>query len=184
MATKANAASEPQRSGLGMAAVILSMATFSLITLGGTYAIIRYIGPAPKAVPPAAHASPEAKPAEHRQNPTYPLDQFIINLGNPNDRRFLKTSVTLEIEVPDLNLAKLKGEALHKALEEFQKEQKLHEAAFKDTVIEVLSRKRVPEVATPQGKEALKVELQQRLNALTGEEEKVVKIFFTDFIVQ
>jgi flagellar FliL protein len=53
-----------------------------------------------------------------------------------------------------------------------------------DVVISVLSSKRSDELLSIDGKERLREELKGRLNALLPQDQKISKIFLTDFIIQ
>lgn len=59
------------------------------------------------------------------------------------------------------------------------------EPMIKDAVIRVLSSKKTAEVLTVDGKDQLKEELIEAINAATGlEEGPVVAVYFTEFIIQ
>ncbi|WP_104578629.1 flagellar basal body-associated protein FliL [Helicobacter felis] len=99
--------------------------------------------------------------------PLYPLTgAFVVNLISQNGRRYLKASVSLE-----LNDAKL--------LEEV----KVKETAIKDTIIEILSSKSVEEITTLKGKNKLKEEIRSNINSFLIDG-FVKNVFFTDFVIQ
>ncbi|BDQ27715.1 flagellar basal body-associated protein FliL [Helicobacter heilmannii] len=99
--------------------------------------------------------------------PLYPLDSpFVVNLITQNGRRYLKTSITLELSDPKL-------------LEEV----KVKETAIKDTIIEILSSKSIEEISTLKGKNKLKEEIRNNINSFLIDG-YVKNIFFTDFVIQ
>lgn len=93
-------------------------------------------------------------------------DPFIANLVGQNGRRYAKVSISLEMSTPEL-----------------QKEINAKLPLIKDTIIRVLSSKTFEEISTPKGKDKLKTELLQELNAfmLDG---YIKGIFFTEFVIQ
>lgn len=96
----------------------------------------------------------------------YQLDQFIVNLLTQGGRRYLKTTIALEMSVPEL-----RGEL------------DIKRVLIRDIVIEILSSKSLEEVSTTRGKEKLKEEIAERINEflLDG---GIRNIFFIDFAVQ
>ncbi|CRF41006.1 flagellar basal body-associated protein FliL [Helicobacter ailurogastricus] len=99
--------------------------------------------------------------------PLYPLDSpFVVNLITQNGRRYLKTSITLE-----LSDAKLLAEVKNK------------ETAIKDTIIEILSSKSIEEISTLKGKNKLKEEIRSNINSFLIDG-FVKNVFFTEFVVQ
>ncbi|CAE10973.1 flagellar basal body-associated protein FliL [Wolinella succinogenes] len=98
--------------------------------------------------------------------PMYALDQFIVNLTTQSGRRYLKTSINVELSQPNLTA-----------------ELDTKRAVIRDTVISILSSKSIEEISTMKGKEKLKEELIERLNEFLVDG-RIVNLFFTDFVVQ
>ncbi|PAF41232.1 flagellar basal body-associated protein FliL [Helicobacter sp. 11S03491-1] len=99
--------------------------------------------------------------------PLYPIPQpFIVNLVTQSGRRYLKTSITLELSNP-----KLLNEINAKI------------TIIQDTIIELLSSKSIEEIATTKGKERLKDEIVNKINDFLIDG-YVKNIFFTDFVIQ
>ena len=98
--------------------------------------------------------------------PIYPLDQFIVNLLSQGGAKFLKTKMDLELSGPELTA-------------ELDKKKPL----IRDIVIRTLSSKTYQEVSTNRGKEKLKDELVDKINAVLADGQ-VKNIFFTEFVVQ
>ena len=94
----------------------------------------------------------------------FPLETFIVNLQVKGS--FLKTDVQLEFaSAEEMKLADKEVPRL------------------RDTIIQILSSKTASEILTSEGKEKLKDELRQSVNGLLGGE-KVVEVYFTEFIIQ
>ncbi|EKO37493.1 MAG: flagellar basal body-associated protein [Solidesulfovibrio magneticus str. Maddingley MBC34] len=93
-----------------------------------------------------------------------PLPPFVVNLADPNARRYLK--VVLEVEVtsnPEL-------------LEE-------NKAKIRDALLMLLSSKNSQDLSTLEGKILLRKEIVDRLNQAIGQP-KVSRVYFTDFVIQ
>ena len=94
----------------------------------------------------------------------FPLETFIVNLQVKGS--FLKTDIQLEFA---------SAEEMKSADKEVPR--------LRDTIIQILSSKTASEILTSEGKEKLKDELRQSVNGLLGGE-KVVEVYFTEFIIQ
>lgn len=94
-----------------------------------------------------------------------PLPPITVNLDDPNGRRYLKLG--MEVEVNSDVAAQLKAQ----------------NSRIRDSIIMLLAGKTYGEVATPDGKVVLKAEIAARLNQILGAQ-RVVRVYFTDFIVE
>ena len=96
----------------------------------------------------------------------YPLDSFIVNIGDRDRDRYLKLKAELELST----------EAVAQELE-----QRLPQ--IRDLIISLLGSKSFDEIRSIEGKDLLREEVLQRINALlmTG---KARSVFFTEFVVQ
>ncbi len=138
--------------------------------------------PTPK---PAANAPMEMPPAS---GVMIDLGAKVVNLADPGGYRYLRVGLVLEF-APPAGYYLLKQEGAKKA-EELKKEEQsvrdevtLYRPVIDDTVIGILSNKAFGDVFTLQGKEDLKEELRKAINErLEGLE--VIRVYFTDFIVQ
>lgn len=101
-----------------------------------------------------------------RVGSVYQLDQFIVNLLAQGGRRYLKTTISLEMTNPELQ-----NEIVTKL------------PAVRDTIIDVLSSKSLEEVSTTRGREKIKEEIAQRLNEFLVDG-KIRNIFFVDYAIQ
>jgi flagellar FliL protein len=113
----------------------------------------------------------------------YVTKERVVNLADPGQLRYLKTTVVIELASPTKKAAPPKGEEYKKAQDELAKELKGKEAIVNDTITSVLSSKTSVELTKPGGRDALKDELKERLHD-TLDEYKILAIYFTDFIIQ
>ncbi|MCE3047682.1 flagellar basal body-associated protein FliL [Helicobacter kayseriensis] len=121
---------------------------------------------------PAQKAQKERPKVEERSDyarpgPIFAIpESFVVNLMGQNGRRYAKASISLEMSSPEL-----------------QKEITAKLPLIKDTIIRTLSSKTFEEISTPKGKDKLKEEITQELNAfmLDG---YIKSIFFTEFVIQ
>lgn len=94
-----------------------------------------------------------------------PLPPVTVNLSDPDGRRYLKLG--LEVEVNSDVAAQLKA----------------NDSRIRDAIIMLLAGKSYGDIATPDGKILLKAELAARLNQILGAQ-RVVRVYFTDFVVE
>ena len=92
------------------------------------------------------------------------LPAFVVNLADPNSRRYLKIVLDVEMtgnpELLEANMAKVR-----------------------DSLLLLLSSKTSQELATLEGKILLRKEIVDRLNQALGQA-KVARVYFTDFVIQ
>ncbi len=98
--------------------------------------------------------------------PMYPMDQFIVNLYNEGSSRYLKTTITFELSIPELSA-----------------EMDTKKPLIRDIVIKTLSAKTYEEISTIRGKENLKDEIAMKVNQVLSDG-KINNLFFTDFVIQ
>jgi flagellar FliL protein len=98
--------------------------------------------------------------------PIYPMDNFIVNLMSDGARRFLKCSINLEMDTPEL-----------------QPEIDSKVAPIRDIIIRILSSKTVAEVSTSKGKDKLKEEIARKINERLQAGE-IRHVYFVDFVIQ
>lgn len=157
--------------------------------------------------PAEAGASAEAKPAaaaaaaaaEHAEGgagvapkavpaPQLAITNRVFNLaGTTAGFKYVKLSVNVQFEDEGQKFGKAKGEALKKLQEEFQTEQIGAMGAFNDILTTTVSSKTAPELATTQGKEALRQELISKFNralVASGSKDHVTYVSFSDFVMQ
>jgi flagellar FliL protein len=96
----------------------------------------------------------------------YDVDPFIVNLADVPEARYLKLTVKLELDRPDVS-ADLGARV----------------PQLRDTILILLSSKDAASLRTPQGKFQLRDELTQRVNALLPKG-GIRSAYFTEFVVQ
>lgn len=99
-----------------------------------------------------------------------PLGEFLVNLADSPQMRYLKANVVLEVqgEVP---AAGGHGEGA------------ATDPKVRDAVIQVLSSKRMADLTGAEGKEKLKEDIIKAVNARM-EKAKVTEVFFNEFAMQ
>jgi flagellar protein FliL len=155
------------------------------LALGGAIAAAMVLGVIPVPFGPLAEARAAAEKAHPKPPVTvmYPTKERVVNLTDKASSRYLKVSLTLEFldhkakEPP-------KGEAVKVQQEEFAAEMSGHSAVIEDALVTTLSAKSSTELLKADGKDLLKGELIERVNHALHEEEKVVNVYFTSFIIQ
>ena len=151
------------------------LSTKLLIILGGgliflvgvnLFAYLMFSAPATYSEPKPKAQSSAPKEATDQHGPIFNLDTFIVNLLDDSGRRYLKTSINLEIS------SKLVEEEIRQKMPLVQ-----------DTLIVLLSSKSYDDVADISGKLRLRTQIINRLNNIltTG---KILKVYFTDFVIQ
>jgi flagellar FliL protein len=94
------------------------------------------------------------------------LDSFVVNLSDPMGRRYLKT--TLDVEVANAAAAAELTAAMPRV---------------KDTLLLLLSSKSFEDISSMDKKIELKNDIVSRLNQIIGKN-KVRNVYFTEFVVQ
>ncbi len=108
---------------------------------------------------------PEKEKPEARAH-IYKMDPFIVNLNDPEKLRYLKIKMEFESSESKPN-------------EEFEKRL----PQLRDTILGVLSRKNSSEILDSGGKDKLRQEMKERLNAfLTAFQ--IQNIYFSEFVIQ
>jgi len=95
---------------------------------------------------------------------TVSLPPFVVNLADPNARRYLK--IVLDVEMagnPELLEA--------------------NQAKIRDALLLLLSSKTSQDLASLEGKILLRKEIADRMNQTLGQA-KVARVYFTDFVIQ
>jgi flagellar FliL protein len=98
--------------------------------------------------------------------PLYSLDTFIVNLADAGRSRYLRVTMDLELALPT-DAGKL--------------QKKLPQV--RDSILMILPSKQFDEIASMEGKMALRDEIIAKLNSLFTRN-VVTNIFFTEFVVQ
>lgn len=107
----------------------------------------------------------KAKRAEVKS--TLALDPFLVNLADKDEIRFVKATFHLGVEEANSDASKNPVEL----------------ALMRDTIISLLSCKTSAQILSPEGKNKLREEIRDRINAVAPKA-KVQEVFIVEFIVQ
>jgi flagellar basal body-associated protein FliL len=136
---------------------------------------------AAQAKPGAAATAPKAV-----ASPQLNITGRVFNLaGNASGYKYVKLSLAVQFADEKGGFAKAKGDALTKMQAAFATENQSALSAFNDVLTTTVSSKTAADLATTQGKEALRQELITKFNqALAGSSERVTYVTFSDFVMQ
>ena len=113
------------------------------------------------------------------------LGEFILNLSDPRAKRYLKINVALELSKKDTDpgagAPAKEGEDPAKAIEA---EMNQFKPAIRDAIISTLSSKTAEELSSVEGKDQSKEQIKESVNAIFGGEREVIRVSFSNFIVQ
>ena len=124
------------------------------------------------------------------------LGDFILNLCDESQKKYLKANVAIEVSKKDTDFPEAEpakggghgghGEAAAPAdpLDAIQKEMNQFKPAIRDAVITNLSSKTSAELATTAGKELAKEQITNDINSILGGEREVLRVSFGQFIIQ
>ena len=124
------------------------------------------------------------------------LGDFILNLCDESQKKYLKVNVALEVTKKDTDFPEQvetkggghggHGEAAAPVdpMEAIQKEMNQYKPAIRDAIITNLSSKTSTELATAAGKELSKEQITNDINAILGGEREVLRVSFGQFIIQ
>jgi len=96
----------------------------------------------------------------------YPLDTFTVNLKSDAGRRYLKVTMSLELEGPELSL-----------------ELDAKSPVIRDRVIRILTSKTLEEISSKKGKQKVSNQIMDTLNAMISDG-TIRGIYFTEFVIQ
>ena len=123
------------------------------------------------------------------------LGDFILNLCDESQKKYLKVNVALEVSKKDTDFPAVDekaakggghGEAAPPVdpMEAIQKEMNQYKPAIRDAVITNLSSKTSSELATAAGKELAKEQITNDINSILNGEREVLRVSFGQFIIQ
>jgi flagellar FliL protein len=96
----------------------------------------------------------------------YPLDTFTVNLKSDAGRRYLKVTLSLELEGEELSL-----------------ELDAKSAVLRDRIIRILTSKTLEEISSKKGKQKVSEQIVNTLNSMISDGE-IKAIYFTEFVIQ
>jgi flagellar FliL protein len=153
------------------------------LALGAGVAAAIVMGVIPVPFGPLAEARALAEKAKPPVTVMYTSKERIVNLTDKSSSKYLKIALALEFIDTKLKDPP-KGAAVVAQQTEFAAEMTPHSAIIDDAVVSTLSSKSSADLIKPDGKEQLKSELIHNVNRALHDEEKVVNVYFTSFIIQ
>lgn len=166
---KAPAPEKEEKKKGGKLKLIFALVVVLAILGGGGFAAWKFFLQ-PKAADDAANATGNdtVKQEEPVQagGQLVTLDSFVVNLSDPMGRRYLKT--TMDVEVANAAAAAELTAAMPRV---------------KDTLLLLLSSKSFEDISSMDKKIELKNDIVNRLNQIIGKN-KVRNVYFTEFVVQ
>lgn len=96
----------------------------------------------------------------------YPLDTFTVNLKSDAGRRYLKATISLELDGKELSI-----ELDNKS------------PVIRDRIIRILTSKTLEEISSKKGKQKVSEQIVDTLNAMITDG-SVKSIYFTEFVIQ
>ena len=96
----------------------------------------------------------------------YPLDTFTVNLKSDTGSRYLKVTLSLELEGEELSL-----------------ELDAKMPVLKDRIIRILSSKTIEEISSKKGKSKVATQIMDTLNSMIADGQ-IRGIYFTEFVIQ
>lgn len=169
--------SKPSRQNI----LLFTALTVSLLLAGISTAGILYLTLNPQA---GLNESHEPSASDYQMGPMIELGQFTVNLGDVNQRRFLRVSLTLAFSTSDPKFIKGNSQKKEAWIEAFKTEIKEKLPVFQDIVVTTLSAKTAESLGTLQGKTELKAELVTRFNQYLEKSTHVQDVYLTEFIIQ
>lgn len=123
------------------------------------------------------------------------LGDFILNLCDENQKKYLKVNVAIEVSQKDTDFPKeeapAKGGHGHgeapaavNPMDAIQNEMNQFKPAIRDAVITNLSSKTSAELSSAAGKELAKEQISNDINSILGGEREVLRVSFGQFIIQ
>ena len=96
----------------------------------------------------------------------YPVDSFTVNLKSDAGRRYLKVTLSLELEGKELSI-----------------ELDAKSPVIRDRIIRILTSKTLEEISSKKGKQKVSNQIMDTLNAMISDGH-IKGIYFTEFVIQ
>jgi len=164
-----------------MIKIVLIVVAALVLGTGAAAAIV--VGIIPLPFGPAAEARALAEKAKPPVTVMYITKDRIVNLTDRATTKYLKVALTLEFIDSKLKDPP-KGAAVTAQQTEFAAEMSPYSALIDDALVSTLSSRASADLLKPDGKDLLKTDLIQNVNHALHDEEKVVNVYFTSFIIQ
>jgi flagellar FliL protein len=117
--------------------------------------------------PPVAGGTAKGPAAAPRFGRVLALDAVVVNVAQTEGRRYLKTTIQLEVPEEEKAVKEVEG----------------RKAQLLDLLIAILAKKSLAELSAPDALERLRAEVHERLSQELGRE-KVRRVFITEFVIQ
>jgi len=153
------------------------------LVLGAAVAAAIVMGLVPVPFGPAAEARAAAEKAKPPVTVMYPLKEQVVNLSDKGATKYLKAAVTLEFIDTKLKDPPV-GAAVAQQQTDFATDVSPYQAIIQDALVTTLSSKSSADLLKPDGKDQLKADLMNTVNHALHDDEKVVNVYFTSFIIQ
>lgn len=161
---------------------ILGIVVGSLV-LGAGLAAAIVVGIIPVPFGPAADARAAAEKAKPPVTVMYPTKERVVNLADKSASKYLKVTVTLEFIDTKLKDPPAAAAVVQQQTD-FATDLSPYSAVIEDTLVTTLSGKTSADLLQPTGKDQLKTDLINNVNHALHDDEKVVNVYFTSFIIQ
>ena len=123
------------------------------------------------------------------------LGEFILNLSDPNARRYLKVNVAVELTRKETDPSPEAsegggghgghgGEGAADPMKAIEEEMDQFKPAVRDAIISTLSSKTAEELSSVAGKELAKEQIKESVNGIFEGEREVIRVSFGNFIIQ
>ena len=177
---------------------IASMVILGIFLIGTTYFVVKSIisQEVGKIKITQEEIEEEGEGDEIQRGIIVDLGDFILNLCDESQKKYLKVNVAIEVSQKDTDFPKEEeapaksshghGEAPAKAnpMDAIQQEMTQFKPAIRDAVITNLSSKTSAELSTTAGKELAKEQITNDINSILGGEREVLRVSFGQFIIQ
>lgn len=163
MAEKKAAGEEKETKKGGKLKLIIILLVLVALLAGGGFAAWMFLKPEAE-----EDAENSTKPVEEVvvRGPMVNLEPFVVNLADPVGRRYLKT--TMDVEVVDAAAATALSADMPR---------------IKDSILLLLSSKTFADIDSLDKKLELKDEIVERMNLIVGPG-KITNLYFTEFVIQ
>ncbi len=171
----------PKEKKSNMLMIIIIVVLILIILIGAVVGILLMDGDEEEAVQNSAPQAKEKSVSKSKRSSSagvsdsrqlseigilYPLDTFTVNLKSDAGRRYLKCTMSLELEGEELSL-----------------ELDAKSPVLRDRIIRILTSKTLEEINSKKGKSKVSSQIMDTLNAMIADGE-IKGIYFTEFVIQ
>ena len=183
MAEEENTEEVVEEKKSGNMLMIIIIVVLILIIIGGAIVAVLLMGDDEEAQVQNQQASPQVKERSSKRTVStamdfdsskklneigilYPLDTFTVNLKSDAGRRYLKVTMSLELEGDELSI-----------------ELDTNSPVLRDRVIRILTSKTLEEISSKKGKQKVSIQIMDTLNSMVSDG-RINGIYFTEFVIQ